>query len=112
MRSLITRNKRIKVIVHQKLSEKDSWDETCMEFTEIDRSELIFSRPTNLSTLDKVDSVEIYFKISGKWKNYIINNLSPIFDYADQSVIQRVSFNFEKKEQNDFDQSFRIARCC
>ena len=112
MRSLITRNKRIKVIVHQKLSAKDSWDETCIEFAEIDRSELIFSRPINVSILDKMDTVEIYFKISGKWKKYIINTLSPIFDYSDQSIIQRVSFNFEKKEQSDFDQSFRIARCC
>ncbi len=112
MRSLITRNKRIKVIVHQRLSGRESWDETCMEFAEIDRTELIFSRPVGLRVLEKLDFVEIYFKIAGKWKKYRISNLVPIFDYADQNIINRVSFKFDEEEQNDFDQSFRIARCC
>lgn len=112
MRSLISKNKRIKVMVHQRLSVSDSWDEACLEFSEIDRSELSFSRAIPISQVEKIDFVDIYFKIAGQWKKYKINDLKPIFEYTDQNMIRHVSFSFNEKEQNDFDQSFRIARCC
>ncbi|GEM_PF-5999673 len=112
MRSLISKNKRIKVMVHQRLSSTDSWDEACLEFTEIDRSELVFSRGVPSHQVEKIEFVEIFFKIAGQWKKYKINNLKPIYEYADQNMIRRVSFSFNEEEQNDFDQSFRIARCC
>lgn len=99
-------------MVHQRLSSCDSWDEACLEFSEIDRSHLAFSRPIPTSQIERIEFVEIFFKISGHWKKYKINNLKPIYEYTDQNLIGRVSFEFNEKEQSDFDQSFRIARCC
>lgn len=99
-------------MIHQRLNSKESWDDSCLEFAEIDRTELIFSRPVSISTLEKISHIDIFFKISGQWKKYKINNLTPIFEYTDQNIIGRVSFKFNESEQSSFDQSFRIARCC
>jgi len=112
MRSLISRNKRIKIIVHQNLSAEDSWDDNCLEFSHIDRDELILSRAINTSLLDKIQFVEIFFKIAGNWKKYRISDFNPILEYKDKSIVDRLSFHLEEREQVDFDQSFRIARCC
>jgi len=112
MRTILIGNKRIKVITHQKFSSEDLWDECCFEFREIGRSELSFSRPVAKLTLDKLDYLEIFFKIAGKWKKYKITELVPVLEVEGQTEYTKVSFELPKSQRPDFEQSFRIARCC
>jgi hypothetical protein len=112
MRTILIGNKRIKVITHQKFLADDLWDECCFEFKEIGKSELSFSRPITRTALEKLDYVEIFFKISGKWRKYKISEFSLVIEEQGQTEFSKVIFNMSQDQRPEFEQSFRIARCC
>jgi len=112
MRTILIGNKRIKVITHQRFLADDLWDECCFEFREIGRSELTFSRPVSRSALEKLDYIEIFFKIAGKWKKFKLTEFSLVVEEEGQIDFSKISFNMSQDQRPDFEQSFRIARCC
>ena len=109
MRSLLIGNKRIKVITHQKLLGDDSWDENCFEFNEISKGELSLSSPINTKTFEKLDYVDLFFYIAGKWKKFRIDAFDAMYEIAGQDYIKKLSFSIQDES---FETSFRIARCC
>ena len=112
MRTILVGNKRIKLIAHQRFSNDESWDESVFEFKEIGTDHLSFSRPTDAHALKNLDYVEIFFMISGKWKKFKITEFSPVITDSSNQKITEISFKLSDADRPQFDQSFRIARCC
>jgi hypothetical protein len=112
MRSLLIGNKRIKVITHQRLDNSDSWDECCFEFKDISKGEITLSRPITSKALEKLDYVDIFFFISGKWKKFRFSDFEGIFEIKGQDFIRKLKFEIPAKDESSFETSFRIARCC
>ncbi|WP_127714945.1 hypothetical protein [Halobacteriovorax sp. HLS] len=112
MRSLLIGNKRIKVIIHQKLEPEDSWDECCFEFKELSKGELSLSRPIDSKVFDKLGYIDIYFYIAGKWKQFRIDDFEPIYEINGQDFIRKMSFVIPADKESNFETNFRIARCC